>query len=169
MVLRTAPAGDLSRHQEERVGRAISRITGRNGGPRAAQNRSRSTILWIQEMGKATPYGIYDLGLNGGWVSVGIDHDTAEFAVETIRRWWRSMGQTSLSSGDSLADHRRRRREQRFPATALESRTAKTSRRNRPAHHGLSLPARHQQVEQDRASPFLLHQPKLARKAAAKF
>jgi transposase len=44
------------------------------------------------EFGRATPYGIYDLGSNSGWVSVGIDHDTAEFAVETIRRWWRSMG-----------------------------------------------------------------------------
>jgi transposase len=45
------------------------------------------------EMGRATPYGIYDLGRNSGWVSVGMDHDTAEFAVETIRRWWRMMGQ----------------------------------------------------------------------------
>jgi hypothetical protein len=45
-----------------------------------------------QELGRATPYGIYDLGRNSGWVSVGVDHDTAEFAVETIRRWWRTMG-----------------------------------------------------------------------------
>jgi hypothetical protein len=45
-----------------------------------------------KELGRATPYGIYDVGLNSGWVSVGVDHDTAEFAVETIRRWWRSMG-----------------------------------------------------------------------------
>jgi transposase len=44
------------------------------------------------ELGRATPYGIYDLGRNSGWVSVGMDHDTAEFAVETIRRWWRTMG-----------------------------------------------------------------------------
>jgi transposase len=44
------------------------------------------------DLGRATPYGIYDVGRNSGWVSVGMDHDTAEFAVETIRRWWRSMG-----------------------------------------------------------------------------
>jgi transposase len=44
------------------------------------------------KLGRATPYGIYDIGRNAGWVSVGMDHDTAEFAVETIRRWWRSMG-----------------------------------------------------------------------------
>jgi len=44
------------------------------------------------ELGKAIPYGIYDLTLNKGWVNIGIDHDTAEFAVESIRHWWYSMG-----------------------------------------------------------------------------
>ncbi len=43
-------------------------------------------------LGKVNPYGVYDLGANTGWVSVGIDHDTAAFAVETIRRWWESIG-----------------------------------------------------------------------------
>src|SRR6478672_5779630 len=46
----------------------------------------------IPELGRVTPYGVYDVGKNRGWVSVGIDHDTATFAVESIRRWWRSMG-----------------------------------------------------------------------------
>ena len=45
------------------------------------------------ELGKVAPYGVYDVGANQGWVSVGITHDTAEFAVESIRRWWREMGQ----------------------------------------------------------------------------
>lgn len=44
-------------------------------------------------LGKAAPYGVYDLAANQGWVSIGIDHDTAEFAVESIRRWWQRMGQ----------------------------------------------------------------------------
>ena len=44
------------------------------------------------ELGKAIPYGVYDLTSNQGWVSVGIDHDTARFAVEAIRRWWHKMG-----------------------------------------------------------------------------
>ena len=44
------------------------------------------------ERGKAIPYGIYDLAANEGWVSVGTDHDTAEFAVESLRRWWQQMG-----------------------------------------------------------------------------
>jgi len=45
-----------------------------------------------QDLGKAIPYGVYDLAENQGWVSVGIDHDTAQFATETIRRWWHQMG-----------------------------------------------------------------------------
>jgi transposase len=44
------------------------------------------------QLGRAIPYGVYDLGSNSGWVSVGMDHDTATFAAESIRRWWRSMG-----------------------------------------------------------------------------
>jgi hypothetical protein len=45
-----------------------------------------------KDLGKAIPYGVYDLAANQGWVSVGIDHDTAQFAAETIRRWWGQMG-----------------------------------------------------------------------------
>jgi transposase len=44
------------------------------------------------ELGKVAPYGVYDVTANQGWVSVGVDHDTAEFAVESIRRWWKEMG-----------------------------------------------------------------------------
>jgi hypothetical protein len=54
------------------------------------------------QKGKAIPYGVYDLGRNVGWVSVGIDHDTATFAVNTIRRWWGQMGQKSYREADSL-------------------------------------------------------------------
>ena len=45
-----------------------------------------------RELGKAIPYGVFDVSENQGWVSVGIDHDTARFAAEAIRRWWRKMG-----------------------------------------------------------------------------
>jgi hypothetical protein len=43
-------------------------------------------------VGKAVPYGVYDLGRNTGWVSVGTDHDSTAFAVATLRRWWEQMG-----------------------------------------------------------------------------
>jgi hypothetical protein len=46
----------------------------------------------ILEKGKVVPYGIYDIGDNSGWVSVGIDHDTSEFAVNAIRTWWKMVG-----------------------------------------------------------------------------
>src|SRR5258708_4753143 len=46
----------------------------------------------LKELGRVTPYGIYDQGQNTGWVNVGIDHDTAAFAVESIRRWWNDVG-----------------------------------------------------------------------------
>jgi hypothetical protein len=54
------------------------------------------------ENGKVAPYGVYDLGRNAGWVSVGVDHDTAEFAVESIRRWWRWMGSRSYPKATRL-------------------------------------------------------------------
>jgi hypothetical protein len=54
------------------------------------------------ENGKVAPYGVYDLGRNAGWVSVGVDHDTAEFAVESIRRWWRWMGKRSYPKATRL-------------------------------------------------------------------
>jgi transposase len=53
-------------------------------------------------LGKAIPYGVYDLTCNRGWVSVGIDHDTARFAVESIRRWWSEMGKPSYPSAEQI-------------------------------------------------------------------
>ncbi len=54
------------------------------------------------QLGKAIPYGIYDLTFNKGWVNVGIDHDTAEFAVESIRHWWYSMGKELYPHGQHI-------------------------------------------------------------------
>ena len=49
----------------------------------------------IPSQSKAIPYGVYDLSRNEGWVSVGIDHDTAHFAVNAIRSWWKRMGRAA--------------------------------------------------------------------------
>jgi hypothetical protein len=54
------------------------------------------------ELGKAIPYGVYDLGSGAGWVSVGVDHDTAAFAVATLRRWWQQAGQALYPNADRL-------------------------------------------------------------------
>lgn len=55
-----------------------------------------------RELGKAIPYGIYDLAANTGWVSVGTDHDTAAFAVESVRRWWESRGSLDYPAASRL-------------------------------------------------------------------
>jgi transposase len=68
----------------------------RNGGQELRRKGDPEKVLVHDfvdpELGRAIPYGVYDVGSNSGWVSVGVDHDTASFAVETIRQWWRSMG-----------------------------------------------------------------------------
>jgi hypothetical protein len=78
----------------------------KNGGrelrPKGDPEKVRVHDFIDQDLGRATPYGIYDIGRNSGWVSVGVDHDTAEFAVETIRRWWRSMGQQTYPRAKRL-------------------------------------------------------------------
>jgi hypothetical protein len=56
----------------------------------------------IPELGKAAPYGVYDIAANQGWVSVGIDADTGAFAVESIRRWWHKLGQARYPEAKTL-------------------------------------------------------------------
>jgi transposase len=55
-----------------------------------------------EEVGRATPYGVYDLGQNEAWVSVGISHDTAEFSTNAVRTWWLQMGRTAYPHATSL-------------------------------------------------------------------
>src|SRR4051794_40021768 len=62
---------------------------GREWHPKGTPEEVRVHDFVIPELGRVRPYGVYDLAANAGWVSVGIDHDTAEFAVASIRRWWR--------------------------------------------------------------------------------
>ena len=66
---------------------------GREWQPAGTPEEVRVYDFIDPELGKVAPYGVYDLTANTGWVNVGIDHDTAEFAVESIRRWWREMGE----------------------------------------------------------------------------
>jgi hypothetical protein len=66
---------------------------GREWQPKGTPEEGRVYDFVDPVLGKVAPYEVYDVGANQGWVSVGITHDTAEFAVESIRRWWREMGQ----------------------------------------------------------------------------
>ena len=65
---------------------------GREWRPKGEPEEVKVHDFVDKKLGKAIPYGVYDLSENNGWVSVGIDHDTARFAVEAIRRWWKKMG-----------------------------------------------------------------------------
>jgi Rhodopirellula transposase DDE domain len=65
---------------------------GRERRPKGDPELVRMHDFVIPELGRANPYGVYDVAQNAGWVSVGTDHDTATFAVESIRRWWHSLG-----------------------------------------------------------------------------
>ena len=76
--------------------------SGREWRPEGLPERVRVHDFKIPELGKAVPYGVYDLTQNAGWVSVGIDHDTASFAVQSIRRWWQTMGRRAYPRATSL-------------------------------------------------------------------
>ncbi len=65
---------------------------GREWRPQGNPEEVRVHDFLIKELGRAVPYGIYDLAANAGWVNVGMNHDTAAFAVQTIRRWWQEIG-----------------------------------------------------------------------------
>jgi len=65
---------------------------GREWQPEGTPEEVRCKDFIDKALGKVAPYGVYDQTLNEGWVSVGIDHDTARFAAETLRRWWSNMG-----------------------------------------------------------------------------
>ena len=85
---------------------APSRMAGRTWRPAKTPQRVRVHDFVIPATattgGKAIPYGVYDLHRNEGWVSVGIDHDTASFAVRSIRRWWQHMGRPAYRQAQSL-------------------------------------------------------------------
>ena len=81
---------------------APSRTRVGSGVRTATRNRFGFTIFPDKALGKAIPYGVYDLTRDAGWVSVGVDHDTASFAVETLRRWWGRMGCVSYPAARRL-------------------------------------------------------------------
>ncbi len=84
------PAISVDTKKKELVG--DFKNAGRELRPKGQPEPVRVHDFLIPELGRAVPYGVYDIGGNAGWVSLGIDHDTASFAVNAIRRWWQSMG-----------------------------------------------------------------------------
>jgi len=75
---------------------------GREWAPSGEPVQVKTHDFLDRQTGKAIPYGIYDTATNTGWVSVGTDHDTAAFAVASIRRWWQAQGQGSYPKATRL-------------------------------------------------------------------
>jgi hypothetical protein len=150
------PAISVDTKKKEQVGEY------KNAG-REWRPKGQPETVKMHDFGKQkdVPYGVYDLGQNAGWVSVGTDHDTSAFAVET------SMVEHDGSRGvprcASAFDNGGQWRQQRIARAVVETGVAGTGRRNRSGDLGLSLPARNQQMEPDRASSVLLHHEELAR------
>jgi hypothetical protein len=116
-------------------------------------------------VGTVTPYGIHAPAANGGWVSVGVDHDRAEFAVETLRRWWEKMGCTRypgaierLLTADGGGSQWR--------GSTVEGGATSVGGPDQTAPLGVPCSAGDQLVEYDRTSDVQPHQHELARKAA---
>lgn len=78
----------------------------RNGGreyqPKGTPEEVRVHDFLDEDLGKVTPYGVYDIARNEGWVNVGTDHDTAAFAVASVRRWWEMMGRAAYPDASTL-------------------------------------------------------------------
>jgi transposase len=75
---------------------------GREWCPQGEPQEVRVYDFPIAGLGRATPYGVYDVRQNAGWVNVGMDHDTAVFAVESLRRWWKTVGQSQYPEAKQL-------------------------------------------------------------------
>ncbi len=94
------PAISVDTKKKELVGNFKN--GGREYQPKGDPEEVRVHDFVDAELGKASPYGVYDIANNAGWVSVGIDHDTAAFAVQSIESWWRFMGQLAYPKARDL-------------------------------------------------------------------
>jgi hypothetical protein len=94
------PVISVDAKKKELVGQFANK--GREYQSKGKPEQVRTHDFADKELGKVCPYGVYDMTNNQGWVSVGIDHDTAQFAVESIRRWWNHMGKICYPHAQTL-------------------------------------------------------------------
>jgi transposase len=94
------PAISVDAKKKELVG--PFKNVGRELRPKGQPEPVRVHDFVDKDLGRATPYGVYDLARNQGWVTVGIDHDTAEFAVASIQQWWQMLGRAAYPGAASL-------------------------------------------------------------------
>lgn len=94
------PVISVDAKKKELVGRFKN--AGREWHPQGSPEEVKVYDFLTDAEGRATPYGVYDIGKNEGWVNVGTDKDTAVFAVESIRRWWQTMGTANYPDAEQL-------------------------------------------------------------------
>jgi len=97
---RDQPVISVDTKKKELIGEFLNK--GQEWQPEGIPEEANSHDFPSQSRGKAIPYGVYDLMTNTGWVNVGVDHDTAEFAVESIRQWWLQMGSSTYPDAKEL-------------------------------------------------------------------
>ena len=97
---RKQPAISVDTKKKENLGNYKN--AGSEWLPRGKPEKVKAKDFPDKEKGKVIPYGVYDLTYNCGWVSVGVDHDTAQFSTHTILRWWQSMGKAVYPGADRL-------------------------------------------------------------------
>lgn len=117
-----------------------------------------------KEKGKACPYGVFDMTRNEGWVNVGISRDTAEFAVESIRRWWTGMGYFKYPWATKLLITADGGGSNGYRIRLWKREIQKLSNELGIIIQVCHSPPRDQQVEQDRTSNVLFCEQELARK-----
>jgi len=94
------PIISVDAKKKELIGRFAN--AGREYQPKGKPEETETYDFPSLADGKGIPYGIYDMNNNKGWVSVGTDHDTAQFAVQAIRQWWNQMGRASYPAAKEL-------------------------------------------------------------------
>ena len=168
MIAEFAAAGDrpvsVDAKKKEQLG--PYHRDGRSWRPAGEPVRVRDHDFPDEELGKITPYGVYDIAANSGFVSVGTSCDTAAFAVNALRLWWQREGSLRYPGARRLLVACDAGGSNSCTRPAVEDQLAVLAEETGTGDHGVPLPARHEQVEQDRAPAVLPHHPHLAGPAA---
>jgi hypothetical protein len=156
------PVISVDTKKKELVGNFKS--SGREWRPKGRPEEVNVHDFIDPKLKRAVPYGVYDIADNVGWVSVGTDHDTASFAVNAIRRWWRTMGKKRYPRATRLMISADGGGSNGYRVRLWKVELQKLVDEAQVPDYGLPPAARYQQMEQNRAPPIFVHHHQLARK-----
>lgn len=145
LLKRGQPVISVDTKKKELVGNFKN--AGREWQPKGAPEEVKVHDFAGKDSPKVIPYGIYDIGKNIGWVNVGCDHDTASFAVASIRRWWMSMGKEIYPAAKELMICADGGGKQRIPSSIVEGGIAIVRNGKWFPNHNVSFSSRNEQME----------------------